>query len=263
MDSSSLNGKVALITGAGRGIGAGIALDLGSRGVSVIVNYSRSEGPAKKVVEAIKQSGGNAVAIKADIADPEQIKELFIKAKTAFGGKLDIVCSNAGIEHFDKLENVTPEDFDRIFAVNTRGQFFVAQQAYTHLAEGGRLVLTSSIAASTGSVRDHALYAGSKGAVEAFARCFAGDFGHRRIRVNVIAPGGVKSDMAIESGWRYIPGADPSWTMERIEEHVGKWTPLGRIADPQDIAKVVRFLVSEDGGWVNGQTITISGGAAK
>jgi 3-oxoacyl-[acyl-carrier protein] reductase/tetrahydroxynaphthalene reductase len=101
-------------------------------------------------------------------------------------------------------------------------------------------------------VRDHALYAGSKCAVEAFARCFAGDFGARKIRVNVIAPGGVKSDMAIEAGWRYIPGADPSWTMEQIEAHVNKWTPLGRIGNPEDIARVVRFLVSEDGGWMNG-----------
>ena len=104
------------------------------------------------------------------------------------------------------------------------------------------------------AVRDHGLYAGSKCAVEAFARCFAGDFGSRKIRVNVIAPGGVKSDMAIEAGWRYIPGATPDWTIQQIEAHVNKWTPLGRIGSPEDIAKVVGFLVSQDGGWVNGET---------
>jgi NAD(P)-dependent dehydrogenase (short-subunit alcohol dehydrogenase family) len=253
MESSRLDGKVALVTGSGRGIGAGIALELGARGAAVIVNYSRSVGPAELVVEAIKAAGGQAVAIKADVSNPAEIKELFLAAKAAFGGKLDIVCSNAGIEHFDKLVDVTPEDFDRVFAVNTRAQFFVAQQAYIHLEEGGRLVLTSSISAGTGSVREHALYAGSKSAVEAFARCFAGDFGARKIRVNAIAPGGVKSDMALEAGWRYIPGADPSWSMEKIEQHVAKWTPLGRIALPEDIARVVRFLVSKDGGWMSGK----------
>jgi len=204
-------------------------------------------------VQKIQQAGGKAVAIKADIAKPEEIKELFLGAKDAFGGKLDIVCSNAGIEHFDNIKDVTPEDFDKVISVNTRGQFFVAQQAYIHLVEGGRLILTSSISAGTGSVRNHALYAGSKCAVEAFARCFATDFSDKKIRVNAIAPGGVKSDMAIEAGWRYIPGADPTWTMERIEQHVAKWTPMGRIGEVEDVARVVRFLCTEDGGWMNGK----------
>lgn len=262
MASSQLDGKVALVTGSGRGIGAGIAIELGSRGASVIVNYSRSSGPAEKTVQKIIAAGGKAVAIKADISKPAEIKQLFVDAKAAFG-KLDIVCSNAGIEHFDNIKDVTPEDFDKVISVNTRGQFFVAQQAYIHLTEGGRLIMTSSISAGTGSVRDHALYAGSKCAVEAFARCFATDFSDKKIRVNAIAPGGVKSDMAIEAGWRYIPGADPSWSMERIEGHVAKWTPMGRIGEVEDIARVVRFLCTEDGGWMNGQTITISGGATK
>jgi len=262
MASSQLNGKVALVTGSGRGIGAGIAVELASRGASVIVNYSRSAGPAEKTVQKIQAAGGKAVAIKADISNPADIKQLFVDAKAAFG-KLDIVCSNAGIEHFDNIKDVTPEDFDKVISLNTKGQFFVAQQAYIHLVEGGRLILTSSISASTGSVRDHALYAGSKSAVEAFARCFATDFSDKKIRVNAIAPGGVKSDMALEAGWRYVPGADSSWSMQRIEEHVAKWTPMGRIGEVEDVARVVRFLCTEDGGWVNGQTITISGGATK
>lgn len=215
------------------------------------MNYSRSLGPAKETVQRIESAGGKAVAIKADISNPAEIKQLFVEAKAAFG-KLDIVCSNAGIEHFGNIEDVTPEDFDKVISVNTRGQFFVAQQAYIHLVEGGRLVLTSSISASTGSVRNHALYAGSKCAVEAFARCFATDFSDKKIRVNAIAPGGVRSDMAAQAGWRYIPGADPTWSIERVQEHVAQWTPMGRIGEVDDIAKVVRFLCTEDGGWVNG-----------
>lgn len=202
-------------------------------------------------MQKIIAAGGEAVAIKANISNPAEIKQLFLDAKAAFG-KLDIVCSNAGIEHFDNIKDVTPEDFDKVISVNTRGQFFVAQQAYIHLEQGGRLIMTSSISASTGSVRNHALYAGSKCAVEAFARCFATDFSDKKIRVNAIAPGGVKSDMAIEAGWRYIPGADPTWSMERIEEHVAKWTPMGRIGEVEDVARVVRFLCTEDGGWMNG-----------
>lgn len=183
---------------------------------------------------------------------------LFTKAKSAFG-KLDIVCSNAGVEHFGDIRYITPEDFDSVISLNTKGQFFVAQQAYIHLAEGGCLILTSSISASTGSVRDHALYAGSKYAVEAFARCFAADFSDKKIRVNAIAPGGVRSDMAMEAGWRYIPGADSSWGMERIQEHVSKWTPMGRIGEVEDIARVVRFLSTDDGRWMNGMSICLFG----
>lgn len=202
-------------------------------------------------MQNIRGAGGKAVAIKADISSPAEIKELFTAAKAAFG-KLDIVCSNAGIEHFDDILDVTPEDFDRVISVNTKGQFFVAQQAYKYLEEGGRLILTSSISASTGSVRNHALYAGSKYAVEAFARCFANDFRDKNIRVNAIAPGGINTDMAIDAGWHYVPGADKSWSMKRILDHVAKWTPLGRIGEVDDIAKVVRFLCTEDGGWMSG-----------
>ncbi|MCJ1371121.1 hypothetical protein MMC20_002336 [Loxospora ochrophaea] len=261
--TARLDGKVALVTGAGRGIGKGVAVELASRGAAVVVNYSRSATAAQDVVEEIQVQGGAAIAIKADISNTHDIQQLFKGVKTAFGGRLDIVVSNAGIEHFGKLEDVTADQFDEVFRLNTRGQYFVAQQAYSHLSEGGRLILMSSISANVGSIRDHAVYAGSKCAVEAFARCFATDFGARKITVNVIAPGGVKSDMAAHAGWRYIPGATPLWTMDQIEQHVSKWAPLGRMALAADVARVVGFLVSEDGGWINGQTITISGGATK
>ncbi|PGH19880.1 hypothetical protein AJ80_03799 [Polytolypa hystricis UAMH7299] len=257
--TGSLHGKIALVTGSGRGIGSGIAIELGRRGASVVVNYSKSADAANGVVSQIQQAGSQAIAIQADISNPDSIKTLFEAAVSHFGG-LDIVVSNSGIEHFGSIEEVTPEDFDRVFNLNTRGQFFVAQNAYRHLHEGGRLVLMSSISAHVG-MRNHALYAGSKCAIEAFGRCLAKDFGTKRINVNVIAPGGVATDMAAEEGWKYIPGADPSWSLEDIAKKVAAFTPLQRIGTPVDIARVVAALVGEDGGWVNGQTITISGGA--
>ncbi|KAF2742516.1 NAD(P)-binding protein [Sporormia fimetaria CBS 119925] len=258
--STQLKGKVALVTGAGRGIGAGIARELGARGASVIVNYRGSVETAEALAKDITAGGSEAIAIQADVSQVDQIKTLFEKAKEHFK-KIDIVVSNSGIEHFGALPDVKPEDFDKVFSVNTRGQFFVAQQAYDHLSDGGRLVLMSSISAHN-AIREHAVYAGSKCAVEAFARCFSQEFGRRRITVNSIAPGGVKTDMAADVGYKYLPMADSSWSWEQIEEVVSKRTPMGRIADPVDIARVVAFLASEDAGWVNGQNITISGGAS-
>jgi len=172
------------------------------------------------------------------------------------------------LEHFGDIQDVTPEEFDRVFAVNTRGQFFVAQQAYKYLSEGGRLILLSSVSAQARGVKKHALYSGSKAAVEAFARCLATDFGDKRITVNAIAPGGVKTDMYAEAARKYIPGAEGGpngegrWSDKQVEDAVAKFSPLSRVAVPNDIARVVAFLASEDGGWINGQTISISGGAA-
>ncbi|KIX96231.1 uncharacterized protein Z520_08009 [Fonsecaea multimorphosa CBS 102226] len=257
--TSRLDGKVAIVTGSGRGIGRGIAIELGKRGANVVVNYSRSAKPANEVVAEIVSNGSDAVAIQADISQPEQITKLFEQAQSHFG-KIDIVVSNSGMEHFGSIDQITPAAFDQVFALNTRGQFFVAQNAYKFLSEGGRLMMMSSISAHVG-MKEHALYSGSKVAVEAFGRCLTKEFGHKKITVNVIAPGGVDTDMAAEAGWKYIPGADPSWTAEDISKWVAARNPLERTGKPQDIARVVAFLASEDGGWINGQTITISGGA--
>lgn len=246
----TLIGKVALVTGSGRGIGAGVARELGARGASVVVNYRGSAESAEALAKDIEAAGSKAIAIQGDIANVADIKTLFEKTKAHFG-KIDIVVSNSGIEHFGQLDEVTPEEFDKVFAVNTRGQFFVAQQAYIHLEDGGRLVLMSSISAHN-SIKEHALYAGSKNAVEAFAKNFVKDFGPRRITVNTIAPGGVKTDMANDVGWKYLPQADETWTFEQVEAVVNKWTPLGRMGQPQDIARVVAFLVGPDAYWING-----------
>ena len=251
VSTARLDGKIALVTGAGRGIGREIAIELGRRGASVVVNYANSAGAANEVVSQIKESGTEAIAVQADISKPADIGKLFETAQSHFG-KLDIVVSNAGIEHFGSIEEVTPEDFDRVFHLNTRGQFFVAQKAYTHLTEGGRLIMTSSISAGVG-LRNHAVYAGSKCAIEAFGRCLTKEFGSKKITVNVIAPGGVDTDMAAEAGWQYIPGADQSWTQDKITKYVAARNPLQRTANPTDIARVVAFLASEDGGWMNGE----------
>lgn len=170
--SSRLDRKVALVTGSGRGMGRGNALELARRGAALVINYAKSADAAQKVVSEIEALGGKAIAIKGDVSQPAEIVSLFEKAKAHYG-HIDIVVSNSGVESFGHISEITPEEFNRVFTVNTRGQLLVAQQAYKHLTEGGRLVMLSSISASAQGVKDHSLYSGSKGAVEAFARCLA------------------------------------------------------------------------------------------
>lgn len=192
-----LAGKVALVTGAGRGMGRGFALELAQRGASVVVNYGNSAAAAESVVKEIEALGSKAIAIKADITKVPEIKSLFEQALKTFG-KIDIVISNSGTEIFKKEEDITEEDYDRVFNLNTRAQFFVAQQSLIHMEQGGRIILMSSISVALRGIRNHAIYAGSKAAVEAFTRSFAVDCGPKRITVNCIAPGGVKTDMFSE-----------------------------------------------------------------
>lgn len=249
---SNLDGKVALVTGASRGIGAGIALVLGARKASVIVNYVKGKDGAISVVKQIEELGGKAVAIQADVSKVPQITKLFEESKAAFG-KINIVCSNSGMESFDKIEEITEERFDLVFGLNLRAQFFVGQHAYKYCEPGGRLILMSSIAAGLIGVGDHALYSGSKSAVNGITKSFAKDFGKKGITVNAIAPGGVKSDMFAHAAWRYIPGATAEWSAKAIEDTMAAHCPLERCALPVDVARVVAFLASEDGGWVNGE----------
>ena len=249
---TNLTGKVALVTGASRGIGAGIALELGARGASVVVNYVKGLDGAQAIVSQIEALGSRAIAIKADVSKVPEITRLFEESKAHFG-KIDVVCSNSGMESFDKTEDITEERFDLVFGLNLRAQFFVGQHAYKFCEPGGRLILMSSIAAGLISVGDHALYSGSKSAVNGITKSFAKDFGKKGITVNAIAPGGVKSDMFAQVAWKYIPGATGDWPAEKIEAEMANACPLGRCAMPVDVARVVAFLASEDGGWVNGK----------
>ncbi len=172
-------------------------------------------------------------------------------------GQLDILVSNAGIEHFGSFEEVSAEEFDRIFSVNTRGQFFAMQAAAKQMKNGGRLICTSSISASKGFV-NHAVYSGSKGANEAFARNLAVDLGPRGITVNAIAPGATKTDMYDKNAELY---RDPDSKLS-VDEQMNKFSPLGRVGTPEDIANVVAFLASDEGGWLTGQVIHVNGGMA-
>ena len=248
----NLVGKVALVTGASRGIGAGIALELGHRGASVVVNYVKGLDGANAMVHQIEDMGSKAFAIQADVSKVPEITRLFEEAKARFG-KIDIVCSNSGMESFDATEEITEERFDLVFGLNLRAQFFVGQHAYKYCEPNGRLILMSSIAAGLISVGNHALYSGSKSAVNGITKSFAKDFGKKGMTVNAIAPGGVKSDMFTQVAWKYIPGADGTWPAEKIENMMAHHCPLGRCALPIDVARVVAFLSSEDGGWINGK----------
>ncbi|KAF2857810.1 ESC reductase [Piedraia hortae CBS 480.64] len=258
-DTSRLDGKVALVTGSGRGIGASIATELASRGAKVVVNYANSSEAANGVVEQIKKAGGDAIALKADVGDVSQTAQLMDEAIKHYG-KLDIVVSNSGVVSFGHLKDVTEEEFDRVFRINTRGQFFVAREAYKHLSVGGRIVLMGSICGQAKGVPKHTVYSGSKGAIETFVRCMAIDCGDKKITVNCVAPGGIKTDMYHAVCREYIPNG-ANLTDDQVDEYAATWSPMNRVGQPIDIARVVAFLASQDGEWVNGKVIGIDGAA--
>ncbi|KAL1305992.1 hypothetical protein AAFC00_004125 [Neodothiora populina] len=257
--TSRLDGKVALVTGSGRGIGKAMATELAARGAKVVVNYANSDEAANGVVDEIKKNGGDAIAIKANVSDVSQIVELFNKAVEHYG-QLDIVCSNSGVVSFGHIKDVTEEEFDRVFKINTRGQFFVAREAYKHLSVGGRIILMGSITGQAKAVPKHAVYSGSKGAIETFVRCMAVDCGDKKITVNAVAPGGIKTDMYHAVCREYIPGGK-DLTDDQVDEYAATWSPCQRVGQPIDIARVVCFLASQDGDWVNGKVIGIDGAA--
>ena len=209
-----LDGTVALVTGAGRGIGAAMAVELGRCGAKVIVNYVKSSDSANSVVEEIKGLGSDAAAVQADVSKVPQIVRLFDEAVKVFGG-LNIVCSNSGVVSFGHLSEVSEDEFDRVFSINTRGQFFVAREAYKHLNPGGRIILMSSNTADSFTVPKHSLYSASKGAINTFVRCLAKDCGDKKITVNAVAPGGTVTDMFHATAKDYLPGAE-NLTEEQI-----------------------------------------------
>ncbi|KAL4757736.1 uncharacterized protein BDW70DRAFT_153054 [Aspergillus foveolatus] len=227
-----LDGKVALVTGSGRGIGAAIATEPGRLGAKVVVNYANSADSAEKVVTEIKRLGSDAVAFKADIRQVPQTAQLMDNAVAHFG-KLDIVCSNSGVVSFGHLADVTEEEFDRVLSFNTRGQFFVAREAYKHLNDGGRIILMSSNTSK--------------------------DF--KKITVKAVAPGGTVTDMFHDVSQHYIPNGE-KYTAEERQQMAAHASPLQRNGFPIDIARVVCFLASDEAEWVNGKILTLDGGAA-
>jgi 3-oxoacyl-[acyl-carrier protein] reductase len=239
-----LNGKVAIVTGASRGIGRAVAERLGRDRARVVVNYMQNTGKAQEVVEAVEASGSEAIAVQADIGRLEDVRRLFQAAEERFGG-LDVVINNASISVFKPHAEVSEEEFDRVFGLIARGTFFALQEAAKRLRDGGRIVSISSGGTVTGGA-GAGLYLGAKAAVEQFALALAKELGPRAITVNAVLPGLTDTDGMI------MPP-------EAVEQAVNM-TPLGRLGQPEDIADVVAFLVGEDGRWMTGQLVRAGGG---
>ncbi|WGV26854.1 SDR family NAD(P)-dependent oxidoreductase [Halotia branconii] len=247
--------KVAIVTGSSRGIGKEIAMKLAQEGARVVINYNRSPEKAEEVVNQIQQQGGEATAIQADISQVDQIQQLVEKAVEQYG-QLDILVSNAGVEHFGKLEEIAPQDFERVFSVNVAGQLFVTQAAARHLSSGGHIVLTSSVSAKI-PVFYHTLYAASKAAVSAMVLNLAPELGERGITINAIAPGGTATDMAEENAKFYTHPALRDLPPNTVLKTTAS---LQRLAQPKEIAAVVAFLVSDDASYITGSTLAADGG---
>ncbi|WP_035350046.1 SDR family NAD(P)-dependent oxidoreductase [Edaphobacter aggregans] len=246
---SNLNGKVAVVTGASKGIGASIAEHLAADGASVVVNYSSSKAGADAVVDNIKGNGGKATAVQGNVAKPEDIKRLFQETVAAYG-KVDILINNAGIYEFGPLDAITPEHFHKQFDLNVLGLLLTTQEAVKHFPpEGGTILNIGSIVgpmpAPMGSV-----YSATKAAVDAITVSLSKELGPKKIRVNSLNPGMVDTE-----GYRAAGLAESA---ER--KYVEAGTPLGRIAHPDDIAKAAVFFASDDSGWITGQIVVAAGG---
>lgn len=252
--STRLAGKAAVVTGGSRGIGRAAAIRLADEGAAVAVNYRVNADAAKSLVAELAARGARAVALQADVADPARTADLMDRAAEALGG-LDILVSNAGIEYFGRLPDIMPEDFDRVFATNTRGQLFAVQHAVRHMGSGGRILLTSSVSAHK-AVFHHTLYAASKAAVEAMALNLAPELAARGITINAIAPGGTESDMSAEVGHLY---SHPDIEVDAAAR-VKAMCALGRFARPEEIAATIAFLVSDEASYITGRTIPVDGG---
>jgi 3-oxoacyl-[acyl-carrier protein] reductase len=246
---SKLKNKVAIITGASKGIGAGIAKAYGTEGASVVVNYSSDKEGADRVVSEIIANGGRALAVQGNVSSSADVKRLFSETKNAFG-KVDILVNNAGIFKFDPLEAITEDEFHRQFNTNVLGTILTAQEAVQHFnGDGGSIINVSSIV-SDNPLANSVVYSATKGAVDTIAVALSKELGNRNIRVNTIAPGGVETEGSRSMG---MIGGD-------MEKHLVAGTPLGRIGQPADIAKVAVFLASDDSQWINGEKISVSGG---
>jgi 3-oxoacyl-[acyl-carrier protein] reductase len=247
--SKKLAGKVAVITGASKGIGASVAKHLAAEGAAVVVNYSSSREGADSVVAEITKNGGKALAVQANVAKLSEIQRLFAEAKRAFG-RLDILINNAGIYEFLPLEAVTEEHFHKHFNLNVLGLILTSQEAAKHFGpEGGSIVNTSSVA-SFYTPPNTVVYSATKAAVDAVTKVLAKELGPRKIRVNAVNPGMIETEGVHAGG--FAEG--------EFRKQLESQTPLGRIGQPEDVAPTVVFLASPDASWISGETLVIAGG---
>jgi len=246
---NKLSGKVAVVTGASKGIGAAIAKQLAAEGAAVVVNYSSSKSGADKVVADITSAGGKAIAVQADVAKKADIERLFAETKQAYG-RLDILVNNAGIYEFSPLEAITEEHFHKQFNLNVLGLILASQSAAKLFDSAGGSIVNISSIVSTLAFPNASVYSATKGAVDAITRSLATELGPRKIRVNAIRPG------MVETEGTHAAGIEES----EMQKQVLAATPLGRLGKPADIAGAAVFLASQDSSWITGETFVISGG---
>jgi 3-oxoacyl-[acyl-carrier protein] reductase len=246
---AKLDGKVAIVTGASKGIGASIARHLGAAGASVVVNYASSKQGADRVVSEIKEHGGKAIAVQADLSRAADIAKLFTETQKAFA-RLDILVNNAGIYEFAPIESVTPEHFHKTFDLNVLGLLLASQQAVKHFGPKGGSIINISSVVATSAPPGTSVYSATKAAVDAVTRSLAKELGPRKIRVNSINPGMVETEGV------HSAGLNEGEFRKQYESQ----TPLGRIGQPEDIAPAAVFLASADSAWITGETFYISGG---
>ncbi|SDD45148.1 3-oxoacyl-[acyl-carrier protein] reductase [Dyadobacter soli] len=245
---NSLENKVALVTGASRGIGAAVAIHLAKAGAKIIVNYTGGLEAAQQTVGAIKSAGGEAIALQADVSNPAQVKAMFDAAIAHFG-QIDVLINNAGIMITKLLKDTTDEDFTRQFEVNVRGTFNTLREAATRLADGGSIINFSSTTTRV-MMPTYATYVATKGAVEQLTRVFAKEVGARGINVNAVLPGPTNTELFTKG--------KPQEVIDRL----ASLNAFNRLGEPEDIAKTVAFLASDDAKWISGQTIGLNGAMA-
>ena len=249
MKNGKLDGKVAVVTGASKGIGAGIAKELAAVGASVVVNYASAKQDADRVVDEISKAGGKAIAIQGNVARKADVERLFAEAEKVFG-KLDILVNNAGVYEFVPLEQVTEQQFHRMFDTNVLGMILATQEALKHFnANSGSIINVGSLASSL-TPPTAVVYNATKGAVDAITRTLAKELGPRKIRVNSINPGMVVTEGAVAGGY----------TEGEMRKTFESLTPMGRIGETQDVAPAAVFFASDDSKWITGETLLIAGG---
>ena len=249
INTKKLAGKVAVVTGASKGIGADIAKHLAAEGAAVVVNYSSSKEGADRVVDEITKRGGKAVAVQANVAKKADVERLFSSAKKAFG-KIDILVNNAGVYELAPLEDITEKNFHKHFDVNVLGLLLATQEVVKQFDSTGGSIINISSAVTSLTPATTSVYTATKGAVDAITRTLAKELGPRNIRVNAINPGMVETEGVIAAGF------DKGEFRQGVEAQ----TPLGRIGQPGDIAPAAVFLASSDSQWITGETLRVAGG---